>query len=407
MDEVQGGASSLPPFLSKTYDMVDDASTDSIVSWSASNKSFIVWNPPEFARDLLPKFFKHNNFSSFIRQLNTYGFRKIDPEQWEFANDDFIRGQPHLMKNIHRRKPVHSHSLQNLQVQGNGTSLSESERQSMKDEIERLKHEKERLGVELQRHEQERQGLELQIQFLKERLQHMERQQQTMAGFVARVLQKPGIASNPVPQLEIHGRKRRLPRIGWSYDEASNGNNQVASSQAGIRENADMEKLEQLESFLTFWEDTIFDVGETHIQVVSNVELDESTSCVESAVISSIQLNVDAQPKSPGIDMNSEPDVVVAPEPAAAVPPEPTSSKEQTSGITASAPTGVNDVFWEHFLTENPGSVEAQEVQLEKRDSDGRKNESKPADHGKLWWNMRNVNNLTEQMGHLTPVEKT
>ncbi|ONI10783.1 hypothetical protein PRUPE_4G068100 [Prunus persica] len=332
---------------------------------------------------------------------------KIDPEQWEFANDDFIRGQPHLMKNIHRRKPVHSHSLQNLQVQGNGTSLSESERQSMKDEIERLKHEKERLGVELQRHEQERQGLELQIQFLKERLQHMERQQQTMAGFVARVLQKPGIASNPVPQLEIHGRKRRLPRIGWSYDEASNGNNQVASSQAGIRENADMEKLEQLESFLTFWEDTIFDVGETHIQVVSNVELDESTSCVESAVISSIQLNVDAQPKSPGIDMNSEPDVVVAPEPAAAVPPEPTSSKEQTSGITASAPTGVNDVFWEHFLTENPGSVEAQEVQLEKRDSDGRKNESKPADHGKLWWNMRNVNNLTEQMGHLTPVEKT
>lgn len=72
MDEVQGGASSLPPFLSKTYDMVDDASTDSIVSWSASNKSFIVWNPPEFARDLLPKFFKHNNFSSFIRQLNTY-----------------------------------------------------------------------------------------------------------------------------------------------------------------------------------------------------------------------------------------------------------------------------------------------------------------------------------------------
>ncbi|TQD99117.1 hypothetical protein C1H46_015236 [Malus baccata] len=67
-----------PPFLTKTYDIVDDPSTNHIVSWSRDNNSFVVLDPNSFAMSLLPRYFKHNNFSSFVRQLNTYqkDFRK-------------------------------------------------------------------------------------------------------------------------------------------------------------------------------------------------------------------------------------------------------------------------------------------------------------------------------------------
>ncbi|KAF0911955.1 hypothetical protein E2562_012768 [Oryza meyeriana var. granulata] len=92
------------PFLSKTYQLVDDSSTDHVVSWGEDEATFVVWRPPEFARDLLPNYFKHNNFSSFVRQLNTYGFRKIVADRWEFANEFFRKGAKHLLSEIHRRK---------------------------------------------------------------------------------------------------------------------------------------------------------------------------------------------------------------------------------------------------------------------------------------------------------------
>ncbi|KAI3452024.1 hypothetical protein Pfo_008689 [Paulownia fortunei] len=92
------------PFLTKTYHLVDDPTTDDVISWNEAGTTFVVWKTAEFAKDLLPNYFKHNNFSSFVRQLNTYGFRKTVPDKWEFANENFKRGQKELLAQIRRRK---------------------------------------------------------------------------------------------------------------------------------------------------------------------------------------------------------------------------------------------------------------------------------------------------------------
>lgn len=149
-----------PPFLLKTYMLVEDVATDAVISWNSDGTAFVVWQPADFARDLLPKLFKHSNFSSFVRQLNTYGFRKVTTNRWEFRNDKFRRGKRELLCEIRRRKAsssasasskllVKDQSSDNEDQKSSSTSSSSSELTILADEKRRLKRENSVLGSEL------------------------------------------------------------------------------------------------------------------------------------------------------------------------------------------------------------------------------------------------------------------
>jgi hypothetical protein len=64
----------MPNFLLKLYQILDTNEYSSIIEWGESGKYFVVKNLNEFTDKVLPKFFKHNNFSSFVRQVRKFLF---------------------------------------------------------------------------------------------------------------------------------------------------------------------------------------------------------------------------------------------------------------------------------------------------------------------------------------------
>uniref|UniRef100_A0A803MRP0 HSF-type DNA-binding domain-containing protein n=1 Tax=Chenopodium quinoa TaxID=63459 RepID=A0A803MRP0_CHEQI len=158
-----------PPFLNKTFDMVENPESDPIISWGESFNSFIIWDEHKFSTDLLSKYFKHSNFSSFVRQLNTYGFRKVStahPVRWEFAHPGFQKGKKDLLKTIKRR------------AQGNGTNSNARLLHQKETEIEILKKEQEALKVEISDLKQQQQNSNTCLAAMGERMKTVEWKQQ-------------------------------------------------------------------------------------------------------------------------------------------------------------------------------------------------------------------------------------
>jgi hypothetical protein len=68
------------PFPEKLHRMLEDAERgglSEIVSFFSHGRAFAIHKPRRFVKEIMPKFFRQTRLTSFQRQLNLYGFRRI------------------------------------------------------------------------------------------------------------------------------------------------------------------------------------------------------------------------------------------------------------------------------------------------------------------------------------------
>ena len=97
--------SEFPSFLLKLYQILENEEYKDIIQWGENGKFFVVKNIHDFTEKILPKYYKHNNYSSFIRQLKHVRFpqEKSSQNKHIFHHQYFIKDQKDLMKSIKRK----------------------------------------------------------------------------------------------------------------------------------------------------------------------------------------------------------------------------------------------------------------------------------------------------------------
>lgn len=92
-------------FPVKLHDILSKPDFQHIICWLSHGKSWLVLRPKKLEQEVLRKYFRHGKFSSFTRQVNGWGFKRIvsGADQNAYYHEMFVRDNPRLCLSMKRK----------------------------------------------------------------------------------------------------------------------------------------------------------------------------------------------------------------------------------------------------------------------------------------------------------------
>jgi len=143
----------IPIFLQKTYAMINTCDPN-MAEWTPNGTMFVVKDQTRFAKEVIPLFFDHQKFASFARQLNFYGFRKVQvkPVRNSDIDESTMNHVTFFHENFKRDSTELLAKIQRSTKGANTPTVQEQQRQinSLKAEVVSYKGEVQQLNARLE-----------------------------------------------------------------------------------------------------------------------------------------------------------------------------------------------------------------------------------------------------------------
>lgn len=93
-------------FPERLHELLTERNVQDIICWMPHGRCFKVKNSKDFEKVVMPVYFTHTKITSFQRQLNLYGFKRITkgPDRGSYYHELFLRGMPKLCTRMRRQK---------------------------------------------------------------------------------------------------------------------------------------------------------------------------------------------------------------------------------------------------------------------------------------------------------------